>query len=602
MAAFLDTGGGGGATSSPTYNNKFNIVSDSRGAGGETSTSSGAYLRTNSFYAGIVAASNGKISISPFNVYAVSTYSTQDMLTIVQGAGTNAEGKTLWQAAVDDDCDNIIVLAGVNDEGADGLTLAQTKANYITMAEESLAAGKRLIVLNELPAETIYGTRLDNHYALHEWLNSPNGFTKNYTHIVVVDSFGAVAGATKNSFAPQMHLDQLHLNAIGNYEVGIAVGREIAQIVSDNYRFKLYNEQTTGNISVNPTLSGTGGTATASGTSGVVADGWKTQTQSVAGLSFVFSKETDANGITWQVVTVSGSPTDTSGTKFCSVLCDIDENDWPIGAEAAMSALVDWYDCVNIIGVTLDFIGSGDATIKARDMDGWNSVTDNRPLPASSKGARQRRTPLIARAADATPTSSGITAGVQIQVSTNGQSITGAYRSGNYVTLTTSAVHGMQEGQIITTSGLSADYNVTNGEIVAAGYTTDAWEIVGATRASNVVTATTTYRHRLIQGQRITVTGLSADYNATDVRVLSTPSPTTFTYTAAGANGTAGDQTGSVVHAGTIGTQLTYYSVGADGEAAANTGTISPPVSGVIKFALPTVRLRDTSVTDSVFF
>jgi hypothetical protein len=462
------------------------------------------------------------------------------------------------------------------------MTYAETQADFIAFADEALAAGKRLIICNETPREDRTGTPRADHIAFSKWLPT---LEQDYGHVFVADTMGASLGIGENTFILNDDLDWLHMRPSGYDHAADAVGAVFTQLFGADGRFLLSDEDETGVVNPNSALAGTGGTLT-SGVTGSLANSLVAALQSMTGMSFVCSKETDSNGLVWQRVDFSGTPSDTSASKFMWLNADIDEANWPVGTEAEAGALVEWFDCYNVTCVSLELAGTGDSTMKSRALDGYNA-TENRPLPRSSRGAKLQLCPAIQRQADATPSASGLTVGLLIACSTQPRSITGAFRSGNYVTVTTTAAHGLLAGQRVTTTGLTADYCVTATDVAGVPLENTTTALV---QTSDVVTATTPYPHRFLPGQLVTIAGTS--YNATGVRVLTVPTPTTFTYTLAGNAGAAADAAGTVTPAGTAGTQLTYFAPGsASGEAADNTGTLSPPVSGTARFALPTVRL-----------
>ncbi|KND51767.1 MAG: putative hemagglutinin/hemolysin-related protein [Parcubacteria bacterium C7867-001] len=76
--------------------------------------------------------------------------------------------------------------------------------------------------------------------------------------------------------------------------------------------------------------------------------------------------------------------------------------------------------------------------------------------------------------------------------------------------------------------------------------TLPAISITSISRASNTVTVTTSIPHRVVVNERIVISGVTnAAYNGT-FRVVSTPTPVTFTYSQSGSNGSSGG--GSVTH------------------------------------------------------
>jgi hypothetical protein len=96
-------------------------------------------------------------------------------------------------------------------------------------------------------------------------------------------------------------------------------------------------------------------------------------------------------------------------------------------------------------------------------------------------------------------------------------------------------------GEYIDPSLADADNNWAN---VATSFS-NLPAITGAVSVSNVVTYTTATAHGLVATDRVTVTNLSAAYNASNV-AITVVSPTTFSATVAGSGtGTAADQDGN---------------------------------------------------------
>ncbi len=138
-----------------------------------------------------------------------------------------------------------------------------------------------------------------------------------------------------------------------------------------------------------------------------------------------------------------------------------------------------------------------------------------------------------------------------------GGTISLATHAGTTVTMTTSAVHNLRVGQLVTVSGVSvAAYNGTfqiatvpstttftyttptglTPFAQAGGTFTIAAAPGGATSTGNTVTLTTTAAHNITAGETITVAGVAdATYNGT-FTVNTVPTATTLTYTNATAD------------------------------------------------------------------
>lgn len=145
----------------------------------------------------------------------------------------------------------------------------------------------------------------------------------------------------------------------------------------------------------------------------------------------------------------------------------------------------------------------------------------------------------------------------------------GAVRALNVVTITTTAVHGYVAGQTVTIAGV-ADASFNGTFVIVATPTTTTFTYaqvaggatsgngtstifkanisapaVGAVRAANVVTITTTGNHGFVVGQSVVIAGVTdATYNGTFV-IVATPTVTTFTYAQFGPNSTSGNGSAS---------------------------------------------------------
>lgn len=112
---------------------------------------------------------------------------------------------------------------------------------------------------------------------------------------------------------------------------------------------------------------------------------------------------------------------------------------------------------------------------------------------------------------------------------------TGAVRSSNVVTLTTTAAHTFTVGQIVSVAG------VTPAPAITATITAS-----GAARSNNVVTITTSAAHTYSAGQVVTITGVNDTSFNGSFAITSTPSATTFVYSQIAGDATSGGGTASV--------------------------------------------------------
>ncbi len=149
---------------------------------------------------------------------------------------------------------------------------------------------------------------------------------------------------------------------------------------------------------------------------------------------------------------------------------------------------------------------------------------------------------------------------------------TGAVRSGNTVTITTTAAHTFTAGQIISITGVTPPSALT-ATITATG----------AARNNNIVTITTSAAHNFSAGQIVNISGVSdASFNGS-FAVSSTPTSTTFTYSQVAGNANSGNGQASVAATGFDGTfvvasvpsntSLTYQQIGTN--STSGNGTVS---------------------------
>jgi hypothetical protein len=146
-------------------------------------------------------------------------------------------------------------------------------------------------------------------------------------------------------------------------------------------------------------------------------------------------------------------------------------------------------------------------------------------------------------------------------------------RVSNVATLTTSTAHGISQGeQVVITNvdGFNGTFTVTavpssnsfsyanSGSTLSATSVQNGLvrvskrKITKRERVAGVATITTATSHGLLVGETINVEGINASYNFNNRTVLSTPTSTTFTYTAAAGNEAAVDSAGLVTITGNI--------------------------------------------------
>jgi hypothetical protein len=214
----------------------------------------------------------------------------------------------------------VIYLASTNDR-SDGLTAAQTIANYDATMRAIPAAGKRLIMLTDLPrgisggVAGFTGTPLANHQYVRRWLLANRN---NYPGVTVLDTwprFVDPADSTSKAKAGLLY-DGAHMNAAGAFALANDVivphlSRVYAPInilPASNADVWDASLNLNGSLNANPMCLGTAGTL-GGGATGIVADGL--QVVGATGATVVASKQVDADGTEWQRIVCSGTPTGT---------------------------------------------------------------------------------------------------------------------------------------------------------------------------------------------------------------------------------------------------------------------------------------------------
>ncbi len=155
------------------------------------------------------------------------------------------------------------------------------------------------------------------------------------------------------------------------------------------------------------------------------------------------------------------------------------------------------------------------------------------------------------------PTSSTAT------IATNGalRSSTGAVRSSNVVTISTTAAHGFSTGQSVTIAGVpdasfngtftiasvpttvSFTYSQSGANSTSSGGTATVGTSSATISSASVVTITTTTAHGFLTGGSVTIAGVSdSSFNGT-FTIVSAPSTAIFTYSQTGANASSGGGT-----------------------------------------------------------
>jgi hypothetical protein len=357
----------------------INAVGDSRSNGTITVTADDYYAEANYPLTWAITHAGGRARIVSADDLGVGGDDTADVLARIA-------------TIVADPAESFFLLAGANDRGSSDLTYAQSVSNMEAILDAMGAAGKRVFLANELPYEALTGTQLANHLAFHRWLGDPNGALYQRPYVFPVDTWGAVADDTnENEFRTGDDVDGLHLAVIGAERIGRVLGAALRAALNSVSPFILdaagtdsFDATTNpgGNLTPNPTMSGTGGSG-GTGSSGDFADDFSVSlTSTAANLTVVGSKETDSAGKEWQVLTIGGTPDSDSGrVEFRN---ELDLSEFSEGDRYEVAALVQWEDLVNMGGLWVEtYIDDGPTTYRSRSNDPYNYT---RPFPTNSKG------------------------------------------------------------------------------------------------------------------------------------------------------------------------------------------------------------------------
>lgn len=219
----------------------------------------------------------------------------------------------------------ICIVEGSPNDGRDGLTAAQTIANYKSIYDALLAAGIAVIAIPMTPIGNPYTNQIYNISQQNDWLLRQAQLRPNF---YVADIRNVLADPTTsyNWRANYADSDVVHPNSRGCYYLAKAVAAIINSMpytvlipyssAGDTYDATL---NPSGNILSSPKMSGTSGTVTTTGTStgisGTAANAWTLAAGTASGLggaTVAGSNGVDATNVATQTLTIGG--TMSSGT------------------------------------------------------------------------------------------------------------------------------------------------------------------------------------------------------------------------------------------------------------------------------------------------
>lgn len=297
------------------------ILGDSRTAGAYTGSDTiqehFRYIDWLQLYAG------GKVIMYPTDDYGNGGDTTLDMLNRIETVAASV-------------CPLVAFLGGTNDRGSAGFSLLQSQRYFRAIYERLvLQAGKQIIACSEIQrfgGSALSGGQLANHIAWHEWLESLR-----WPGLLVANAWDDVVSADL--------YDGLHPLIQGQQKIGTKMGQALIPYLSSTPLLPI-----AGNVAVNPTMTGTGGSKSGTGVTGEVADSWSlVKSATNAGtLALVGSKVTTEDKI-WQQIVVTGLPT---GTNTPVLRQDITLAAAGLVVGDTVEAMVEWWitQAVNVSG------------------------------------------------------------------------------------------------------------------------------------------------------------------------------------------------------------------------------------------------------------
>lgn len=246
--------------------------------------------------------SGGRFRMRFADDYSVSGNSTQSVLESVPDL-------------IATDCETVVVLTSINDRDA-AVDADWTISRLIQIIQQITAAGKVLVLCNEMPVSYLDGTQTAYHIAVKNWIN---GQHKPADGVYVADTWGALESTPgSNTPASGVYRDTKHPSTLGAYLAGQALANVLETLRPYDPNVLPADASDSRLLSTNPFMTGTGGTIVPSkGGSGSIATGFTYTTSSSAdGILCTMSKETLSDGNEWQKYVFSGTPADTGAVDL----------------------------------------------------------------------------------------------------------------------------------------------------------------------------------------------------------------------------------------------------------------------------------------------
>lgn len=229
-----------------------------------------------------------------------------------------------------------IVLVSTNDRTNNrypAYTAAESIGYLTQIRDKIIAAGRVCIFVAETPRgdstytlQRLASPQLQYHLAVHLWLMQQ----RTVAGVYVADPWGAMASpasSTGDAIVGKT-ADGLHQAAAGARDMGSALLDIVNSLVPPAFILPSSNTDQydatnfpSGCLNLNPMLdgvSGTLGSSTGATISGELATSYSNAYQNVSGLTFVYSKVTDADGVAWQQVEITGTAP-ASGNSTASI-------------------------------------------------------------------------------------------------------------------------------------------------------------------------------------------------------------------------------------------------------------------------------------------
>ena len=267
---------------------------------------------------------------------------------------------------------SMYVLAGTNDRTT--MTALQTIANLSIIVNKLVAAGKDVYIESELPrGDTTYTSyrlttaQLDAHLQVHRWILSLQG----REHVYPIDSWPvtAVAGSATGDAILGTTIDGLHPNTMGAYLIGSKgiAAQFVAKYPEAPAVLPVATNDPVSWLNANPLLTGTGGTVSGAGGSGVLATSYKTAVGStVGGITRVYSKTVEG----YQQVVIGG--TASSGSNPQMDLLKVDGLKASIPDGSRVCAVADMELAAASAGITSLQLGVHVVTADAQNVYVWD--------------------------------------------------------------------------------------------------------------------------------------------------------------------------------------------------------------------------------------